>query len=297
MIKLTASLTGNRYSQHGEEHMIKIALEEILRRRKVVGWLVEFGASRGFDNSNLIRFAEEDFRLLMIEADSKRFASLEANVANLSNVKAVCDRVGFSKDDNLAVILSRHNVHAEEVSVVSIDIDSDDAAVFENLYCRPDLVIVEFNPTFSSDARFRNPPGRQIGNSARELLCVANEVGMFPVGMTDTNLLFMNAAYRDKFQEIDVLEEIKNLNLVRFAWGYDGTIIRHSIKGTDLTAEIMHNGWNQTILIQPLPKYLRRFTNPALNARLIYFFVANLLTSPVRVAKFFASSVSRLFTK
>jgi hypothetical protein len=44
------------------------------------------------------------------------------------------------------------------VSVVSIDIDGDDAAVFENLGFLPEMAIVEFNPTLGVDSIYRNPP-------------------------------------------------------------------------------------------------------------------------------------------
>lgn len=297
MIKLVPSKEDNRYSQGGEESIIKTAIQEIIRRKGGIGWLVEFGGSRGTDNSNLFRFGEEGFNLIMIEADKSRFIELESKVSELNSVKAICARVGFSANDNLGALLLEHNIQSSTVSVVSIDIDSDDAAVFESLGCRPDLAIVEFNPTFSADARYRNPPGSQIGNSIGELLHVAENRSMFPVALTGTNLIFMLEDYRDVFQEINIIEELKKFELIRFAWGYDGSIVRYATNGRDLSSEIMHNGWNNTLMIQPLPKILRKFGSPKLNFRLAYFFAVNFISSPFRITKLILDSARKSFRK
>jgi hypothetical protein len=40
---------------------------------------------------------------------------------------------------------------------VSLDIDGDDAEVFENLGFLPEMAIVEFNPTLGVDSIYRDP--------------------------------------------------------------------------------------------------------------------------------------------
>lgn len=290
MIKLKPSMHGNRYSQSGEESAIREALHEIQKRKGKSGWLVEFGGSRGRDNSNLMRFAEEGENLLLIEADANRFADLEDAIAGVPTARALRARVGFSDNDNLKNLLALCSIEVELVQVVSIDIDSDDAAVFENLRFVPDMVIVEFNPTLASDARFRNPTGSQIGNSIGELRHVAANASMFPVAITSTNLIFMRNEYKSTFVEIEIESEISNLDLTRFGLGYDGTIVRYSTNGKVSTSEVMHNGWNGSLILQPLPRFLRKFTNPRLPIRAFYFVFANILFSPWRVLSFLRSA-------
>jgi hypothetical protein len=124
------------------------------------------------------------------------------------------------------------------VAGVSIDIDSDDAAVFESIGFNPFFfVIVEFNPYLPADARFRNPKGQNMGNSIGEIMFVAQSKQMFPVGITPTNLVFVSEIFRGTFQEIQILNEIGKLNLPRFGWGYDGTLLRFSTSGIDTTQE------------------------------------------------------------
>jgi hypothetical protein len=173
--------------------------------------------------------------------------------------------VGLEQGKNdLETILVESDVDTSLVAGVSIDIDSDDAAVFESIGFNPFFVIVEFNPYLPADASFRNPKGQNMGNSIGELLSVAQSKKMFPVGITPTNLIFLSEKFRGIFQEIQILNEIKKLNLPRFGWGYDGTLLRFSTSGIDTTQEFYHNGWSGQLLFQPAPKFLRGYQDSKL---------------------------------
>jgi hypothetical protein len=178
MIRLEASMVGNKYSQWGEESMIAQAIPA-LDLVKPGGGFVEFGGSMGKDNSNLFVFGEAGRSLIMIESDASLFLALETSTKTLPSTSAIHATVGYGdvtqgqSGRTLGQILSQNRVDPNNISVVSIDIDSDDAAVFENLGLDPLLVIVEYNNSFPSDVRIRNPRGKQWGNSSLELLEVA----------------------------------------------------------------------------------------------------------------------------
>lgn len=251
----------NEFSQWGEEIAISQVLNLITKDRLAEMALVEFGASRGPDNSNFWKFRATQ-KLVLIEGDAERFGELDVRVRSMPNVHAVRAWVGYKDGiDDLATLLEEAGYDPGQVVGVSIDIDSDDAAVFEAVNFSPVFVVVEFNPFLPSDGRFRNPEGRSIGNSIAELTAIASEKGYFVACVTPTNLIFVTNAYSDEIQEIDLGEEIMKLDLPRFGWGYDGTLVRFSTSGKDLTQEVYHNGWSDTFIFQPAPKFLRTYKN------------------------------------
>jgi hypothetical protein len=176
---------------------------------------------------------------------------------------------------------------------VSVDIDSDDAAVFENLGFTPHLAIVEFNPTLPLDSCFRNPEGSTMGNSPGEIIRVGEALGMYVVAVSPTNLIFMRNLYKAKVPEADVALELKEFDLPRFGLGYDGTLIRYSTRGEVKISEIYHNGWNDSFIRQPLPPSLRKMSREARWVRIVHFFVTGLLIQPISSLKLILKSVSQ----
>jgi hypothetical protein len=282
------------YSQNGE-HQIIAGLIGFLPVEKNPRVLVEFGASRGTDNSNLFTFGESGHPLVLIEASPARYNDLKAAIKPHPSIVGIQAKVLFSggnglkkkgggREGRIDDILKANGIDIESVGVVSIDIDGDDAAVFENLGFVPQIVICEFNPTFPSDAIFRNPPGSNIGNSPLEVHRVATGLGMYLVAATETNLIFMKNEYQDRVPKLDLMESIQGLQLTRFAWGYDGTFVRFSTDGEDLTRGIYHNGWNDSFLRQPLPPVLRRFSNRGRTFRIFYFMIG-VIAQPIETFK------------
>lgn len=281
----------NKYSQNGEE-LIVANLLPLIDERVPNGIFIEFGGSKGTDNSNLFVFGEKGRQLILIEANARRFNLLSKIIGNQESIYGIQAKVGHKngtngeRDTTLANILRENKVLSTQVSAVSIDIDGDDAAVFENLGLIPELAIVEFNPTLPVDSFFRNPPGEAIGNSPGELIRVARNLGMFVVGVTPTNLIFMKDYYRDKVKEADVTYEIQRHSLPRFGLGYDGTLIRFLSSGTNATSEVYHNGWNDSFVRQPLPRFMRTYTKKGKFVRISYFVITGLILQPLVTLKF-----------
>ena len=272
-ISLNKSQELQKYSQSSEETIINQLLPLIQRRKqKIIA--VEFGASEGNDGSNLLALAHLGVSTVFIEADSNKFVQLKNNTKNLLSVQLINDRVGFIEGKNLRSILESYKINTSDVAIVSIDVDGDDAVIFENLGFHPDCVVIEFNPTMSADGRFRNPPGRNIGNSIGELLFVAEALGYYPVGITDTNLILLDKYYTQYVKMININEEILQTNKnLRIGWGYDGTIVMYPSRGGDIIGEVYQNWWNGSILVQPLPKSLRKFKSGKIHYLLFLSYV------------------------
>lgn len=297
-IRLSASQEGNRYSQWGEENIIRKALA-VLEAFRQGGTLVEFGGSKGSDNSNLLAFGEEGLPLVMIESDPKLFNALCSEVGKLPNVVPILATVGYEDQAKLTgqrtlkSILDSQNIDSSKVSIVSIDIDSDDAAVYENLGFDPLMVLVEYNNTFPADARIRNPRGKAWGNSCLELYEVAKKRGMFLVAATNTNLVFADQSLQDYFQELDLLEALAPLRHSRLALAYDGTLVRFTTNGTNTTREFFQ-GWGFSLVSQPLPRFMRGHPVRYRFLRWCYSGLIGFVSHPVSFLKFLREAVSYL---
>lgn len=276
----------NKYSQGGEEVIVQRLLE-FVDSQLPDGILVEFGGSRGSDNSNLFVLGEQGRRLILIESDKQRFKFLENSISSHQSISGIFAKVGWNEnslngDTKILIrILEENKIDPQRVSVVSIDIDSDDAAVFENLGFTPHLAIVEFNPTLPLDSCFRNPDGSTMGNSPGEIIRVGEALGMYVVAVSPTNLIFMKKLYKDKVPEADVALELKEFDLPRFGLGYDGTLIRYSTRGEARVSEIYHNGWNDSFIRQPLPPSLRKMSREVTWVGILHFITTGLLIQPI----------------
>lgn len=255
------------YSQNGESKLLRDFLNrirnhshpEVEENSSLV--LVEFGGSMGTDNSNFFGIAEKDsFAIVQIEGDPKKYPKCLESMQRLSTGTAIKAWVGTKSNvDRLDAILEKNNLITRNVLGVSIDIDGDDALIFENMGFTPPLVIVEYNPTLPSEGRFRQPRGHKWGNNIGELISVAKSQEMFLVAMTRLNLIFVRNEFMNLFHELNLDESLKALDNVRYGFGYDGTLIRYSLMSGNTTREFYHHGWSNTLLKQPLPKWLRRF--------------------------------------
>ncbi len=163
----------NIYSQNGEDGVI----QEILKELNIdIGTCIEFGASRGKDNSNTFSLVEKGWRAFYIEADKNRFNQLIENTKNFKNVtsvnKFVSDKPGM--DDLNSLI--KENKFDKDCDVLSIDIDSKDLMVWKNFNGKPKIVIIEINSTIKPGIlNYHNE--KVPGNSFSSTLAVAKEKG------------------------------------------------------------------------------------------------------------------------
>ena len=145
-----------------------------------------------------------------------------------------------------------------DIDLLSIDIDSDDLAVWRSLVVRSvKVVVIEFNPTIPFDTDFENPQGKQWGNSAKSLYKLGLEKGYRLVFATGVNLIFVRRDLAESagLPEFD-LQDVPARR--RLFWGYDGSLILSD--GTKADApEFIKVPWAGTLMPQPLPRFLRRY--------------------------------------
>lgn len=292
-------MSGNRYSQWGEEGIVRDALASIDSLRPQ-GIFVEFGGSKGRDNSNLFAFGEDGRPLVLIEQDPKLFEIMKKAATGLDNITPILASVGFeqgteSDHQNLEMILDSHRIDPERVTIVSIDIDSDDAAVFENLGNKVDplLVLVEYNNSFPCDVRVRNPKGKAWGNSSLELYEVAKARGMFLASATNTNLIFLKNNLSGQFEELNLFKALANFEHSRLGLAYDGTLVRFTIGGKNITRE-NYQGWGDTLVRQPIPLFLRGYPAKHKTLRWLYLLLIGFVSNPVGFARYSGELITYL---
>ena len=242
----------NVHSQFGEDGILQ-ALLEVMKIQD--GFFVEFGAFDGMKCSNTYQLYTNGWSGCYIEGNLSRFRALENNVPadRVTNVNAF---VTIDGENSLDRILSRISAPSE-IDLLSIDIDSDDLAVWRSVIRHTaKIVVVEYNPTIPFDTEFENPLGKMWGNSALSLLKLSRCKGYDLVCATSGNLIFLRS-------DINAETQLPTFDLnklpigERYFWGYDGSLLRSSA-GHTTCEEVYFVPWaGRSIGVQPVPPGLR----------------------------------------
>jgi hypothetical protein len=250
----------NVYSQGGEDGVI----QKILQEAGIVdGFFVEFGAWDGVHLSNTCHLARSGWGGVFIEADEQRFRQLKGNHSS-PNVDLINAFITAAGPRSLSNILKTQTQYGgRDPSVLSIDIDSDDLAIWQSLTeLRPFLVVIEYNPTIPADVSFQNPLGGQLGNSALAIFEHATRTKYEFVAQTATNMIFVDSLrLPTTIEPLDFFVEQRRHG-TRLFFGYDGTLLRSAISpsGEKLIRadELLVTPWVHAIFPQPLPRFARR---------------------------------------
>ena len=152
------------YSQTGEDGIISKILEIIPENDK---WCVELGAWDGEYLSNtkyLIK--SQDYSAILIEGDKTKFRELQHNYSLHKNVITINQFVGFNKENNLDIILSKTLIPLN-FDLLTIDIDGNDYHIWDSLTkYKPKVVIIEFNQTFPTHIPFVQPANPSINHGS-----------------------------------------------------------------------------------------------------------------------------------
>ena len=172
-MKNYSKFKNNIYSQNGEDGVI----QEITKELNIdIGTCIEFGASRGKDNSNTYSLVEKNWRALYIESDKDRFIDLIETTKNFKNVISVNKFVSDKPGKNDLNFIVNENKFDKDCDILSIDIDSEDLRVWKNFNGKPKVVIIEINSTIKPGIlNYHNE--KVPGNSFSSTLVVAKEKG------------------------------------------------------------------------------------------------------------------------
>jgi hypothetical protein len=256
------SFRRNVNSQFGEDGILEKLFDEL---RIGKGVFCEFGAWDGKRFSNTYLRYENGWKGIYIEGNRRRYAELRRNIRDNDSVDLICAYVRPDGPNSLDRILENSRVVKKEqrLDLLSIDIDSDDLAIWRSLTSiRPCVVVIEFNPTIPLDTDYVNPVGENKGNAARSIAAFAESNMYDLVATTHCNLVFVDARMRPaNVERLDLLREGLD-EQIRFFWGYDGSLVRSQrLRGED-HAEVpalIQIPWKLVSIAQPLPSIFRRY--------------------------------------
>lgn len=221
-----AQYGSNVTSQTGEDGIIARIVELIRPNHK---FCVEFGAWDGklYSNCNNL-VTNNGWQGVMIEANPEKFVELQQTYAGNKRVACVNKFVNFDGPDTLDAILSALSA-PEDPALISIDVDGTDYYIFESLINhKPEIVIIEFNPTVPNDVSFiqAKDPSVHQGCSLLALVLLGQKKGYELAGCTVFNAFFVR---KDKYPLLGIENNfIGNIYRPfydgRIFQGYDGTI-------------------------------------------------------------------------
>ena len=248
----------NKHSQAGEDGI----LEEIFVRLGVTqGIFCEFGAWDGQHLSNCFGFYEKGWGGWYIEGRADRFRDLQRNITE-ARIENICSYVQPDGQDSLDSILTRSRLFAEgvtEIDLLSIDIDSDDLALWRGIKAfRPKVVIIEFNPTIPSDVYFENTRGKNQGNSPLSIYEYAKTIDYRLVSVVGVNLIFLDGRLDSDIPNVDLVQGMRGQ---RFFFAYDGTLIMTTAgPNSEASApEFFRIPWSGSVFPQPADKFFRHY--------------------------------------
>jgi hypothetical protein len=284
--EVTVDLFASRkdyYSQNGEDGIIEKLIVELGLEK---GFFVEFGAWDGKHWSNTYHLIEKQWSGCLIEANARKFGELCRNIPSDDIVK-INAWIKPTGPDSLDDLLRRHGV--DRVDLLSIDIDSDDLAIWESavLYS-PTIVIIEFNPTIPFDTRYRNPSGAVHGNSALSIFELATQRSYALVAGTDTNLIFVkkDALVRTSIQTKTLQDVRDNTFQLRYFFSHDGMLLHtYELFAKAGVTELYPIPWAFTIAPQPVPKLLRRRSDGINTVTVAFSLLVAFVRCPLQLLK------------
>jgi len=178
----------NVTSQWGEDGIIEEIFNRIGEGNKTC---VEFGAWDGKYLSNCWNLWHNNrWKAILIEGEKDRVENLKKDLKNFPNVTPVLRFVTINGENSLDNILDEVN-QKETIDLLSIDIDSDDYAIFESLKRKPRVVIIEYNPTIPPHIDLVQKSGHNLGNSVSSTYKLALKKGYKLAYLTYTNLVLV----------------------------------------------------------------------------------------------------------
>tara|TARA_E500000178_G_scaffold92976_2_gene91938 strand:- start:4470 stop:5189 length:720 start_codon:yes stop_codon:yes gene_type:complete len=207
------------YSQNNED----IVVRELFKRLdKKVEWVCEFGAWDGKHLSNTFTFiANDNANAVLIEGDSTKFIKLEKRANTHSNITAINKFI--DNTNTLDSILAGTKI-TQNFDVLSIDIDSNDLDVWENLHSYdPICVVIEINNLIPPGIYKRHKDFTQEEienkgdtwlNSFSSTIDVGLKKGYTPIKHVGWNLIFIKNEYANQLG----LNTSNYENLFNFRW-------------------------------------------------------------------------------
>ena len=185
---------GNFASKDGEDGI----LSYLLKHFKVNKTCLEVGAWDGVEGSNTLYLRKlHSFSSILIETDEALYSKLELLADNKTfTYKKYISAKGQDAIDYFV------NKHFKNLGVLSLDIDSNDLEIFENLTHNPTIVIIEYNRKFPPHIDYQDPPNMvYFRHSAKAVERIAIKKGYRVIASSADNLILLNKDVINKKNE------------------------------------------------------------------------------------------------
>ena len=173
-----------------------------------------------------------------------------------------------------------------DFDLLSIDIDGNDYHVWQAMsQYTPKTLVIEFNPTIPTHIRFVQPadPSINQGASLLSLVELAREKDYELVSVLPCNAFFVRRKYYPLFQIESNNPEVLRTNLEQITYlfsGFDGQIF---LRGNCTLP--WHNLGLTESMVQPLPKFLRRYPDDYSFWQKLGFRIFRLVATPNGIIK------------
>jgi hypothetical protein len=176
---------GGHYSQFGEDGILDAIFERIGMNNR---WCFECGAGGSPKGSNVWKRMLEGWTVLMVETDPHVLETLVKQVPSGFAPRTMNRNMEVSGDNSLDGLLAEFGAPLD-IDFVVIDIDGQDALVFESMACyRPRVMIVEFGTWEGMPAL---GDGREHQADENVIDDVARDQGYTPVAKTQVNMIMV----------------------------------------------------------------------------------------------------------
>lgn len=201
----------NYFSQNGEDGIIEKLIEQLNLGQSL--FVCEFGAWDGIYLSNTFNLViKHNATALMIEGDDEKYKELLKTSKKNTNIIPINKHVMQSGDNSLDNILEENDFPID-FDLLSIDIDSNDLEVWENLTkYKPKIVIIEINSHLTPDViQIHNAQLGLQGNSFKSTLDVSKKKGYTPIIHIGNLILLKNELLEKIKFDMDLLKNPEKL--------------------------------------------------------------------------------------
>ena len=182
----------SQYSQNGEDGIIEAILSLVGISNR---WCLEVGAHDGVEYSNTYSLVRQGWNAICIEF-SCQFEAMERTYKDYNNAILVRQQISPRAPDDLDTILGKHGAPID-IQLAVIDIDGDDYHVWKALEIyKPEIVMIEFNPSFPLNVEFIQKEGEYIGSSLLSLVLLGIEKGYNLVCVVANNAIFLHKSHQ-----------------------------------------------------------------------------------------------------
>ena len=195
----------SQYSQHNEDGLLARIFHLIGKTKRPL--VVDIGAGDGVSLSNSRCLILGGWDGELFEADPVRFQAL-AQLYPEENVHCYCRLVRHIDAvlDDVPYVFD----------LLLVDVDGDDYHLWANMEeYKPNVVVIEFNPTLSNDIELIPEKGDQCGCSLRALINLGIRKGYELAATTLTNAIFVT---REHFEKLGIADN--SIYALHDDWAY-----------------------------------------------------------------------------